>query len=193
MARNREFNTEEVLDKAVELFWHKGYNGVSTQEMIDDFGISKSSMYGAFGDKKQWFIAALTRYQKRAIMEVQSSFQEYDNVKDMIQKILESTAENAMSDKNHKGCFIVNSAIELAPHDIQVATILRNHRDMLETILVEAITKGIEKKEFSKDKDPKVLSRLLCCTISGIEADSKFIEQTSYFESCIKTIMKVLD
>ena len=51
MARNREFNTEAVLDKAIELFWSKGFNGVSTQELIDGFGISKSSMYGAFGDK----------------------------------------------------------------------------------------------------------------------------------------------
>ncbi|NJM25383.1 MAG: TetR/AcrR family transcriptional regulator [Bacteroidia bacterium] len=59
MARNREFNTEKVLNKAIQLFWQNGYNGVSTQELISDFEISKSSMYGAFGDKMELYIAAL--------------------------------------------------------------------------------------------------------------------------------------
>jgi TetR/AcrR family transcriptional repressor of nem operon len=65
MARNKEFEEAAVLDKAVHLFWCKGYNGTSMQEVVDCLGISRSSLYDTFGDKRQLYLAALGRYRSQ--------------------------------------------------------------------------------------------------------------------------------
>ncbi len=66
MARPREFDRDEVLDKAIEVFWTQGYDGTSVQDLVDAMGIQRGSLYAAFGDKHQLFLEALDRYENVA-------------------------------------------------------------------------------------------------------------------------------
>src|ERR1700722_16434563 len=129
MARNREFDTEAVLDKAIDLFWSKGFNGVSTQELIDCFGISKSSMYGAFGDKMTLFIAALKRYSFNATSVIEYRLEQTEDIKKEICSIIHDMCKHPTT--MLKGCFVVNTAIELAPHNKEIADIVRAHQQRL--------------------------------------------------------------
>ena len=66
MARTKDFDEDEVLDKAMYLFWNQGYNGTSMQDLVDGLGISRSSLYDTFGDKHSLFIKTLENYKKNA-------------------------------------------------------------------------------------------------------------------------------
>jgi TetR/AcrR family transcriptional regulator, transcriptional repressor for nem operon len=193
MARNREFNTEKVLDKAVGLFWDRGYNGVSTQELIDEFGISKSSMYGAFGDKMQLFIAALERYRRQISDDMSARLQQCSDIRKEIKNILTEIAQKALQDKPGKGCFVVNTCIELAPHHEEIATIVRDHHQRLETIFTIAIRNGIEKGVIPRSKDAVAISGVLCNAITGIQVDANYLKDKKYFDDVIRSVLAFLD
>jgi len=190
MARNREFDTEGVLDNATDLFWDKGFNGVSTQELVDRFGISKSSMYGAFGDKMKLFITVLKRYSLQATSNLENRLNESKDVKKEITSILNDISKRSL--EICKGCFIVNTAIELAPHNERIAAITRDHRRRLEAAFTMAIRKGIERGEISDNKNPEAISRTICNIISGIQVDTKYIKEKKYFETIIITVGELL-
>jgi len=190
MARTREFNTAKVLNKAMFLFWERGYNGVSTQELIDDFGISKSSMYGAFGDKKELFLTVLHLYSTRIIEDLEARFAKAITVKMCFEQLFTELNNNSLNDS--KGCFIVNSAIELAPHDSKVANLVQNHRIYIETIFSKAIQEGINSGEFSSSNDPQQLSKLFSNTVNGIYVGSKFIKEPSYFSTVSSSLLSSL-
>jgi len=193
MARNREFETDEVLDKAIDLFWNKGYNGVSTQEMIDEFGISKSSMYGAFGDKMELFILALERYRGRLYNEANEELENGRDVKAQIGLTLKNIVKKALADSRHKGCFVVNSCIELAPHNEQIAKIVTEHQQNMEELFTKAIQRGIKTGDIPAGKNAKALSRTICNTISGIEVDARYIRSKQHFADIIDNVMALLD
>ncbi|MBW4360635.1 TetR/AcrR family transcriptional regulator [Flavobacterium taihuense] len=193
MARNREFNTDDALDKAMLLFWNKGFNGVSTQEIIDDLNISKSSMYGAFGDKMELFTLTLLRYSSKIIVDINNEFEISQNVKMTFKKILSQIYKEALSKKLNNGCFIVNSTIELAPHNKKIAKIVSDHRTKLEDIFENAINKAIEKKQVPATKNAKQISCFFCNTINGMYVDSKYIRTKTSYENTINTVIASLD
>ncbi|WP_291131619.1 TetR/AcrR family transcriptional regulator [Flavobacterium sp. UBA7682] len=193
MARIREFNTDEALDKVMVLFWDKGFNGVSTQEIIDELNISKSSMYGAFGDKMELFVACLNRYQHKILNQLTNQLTHTNSVKSQIKKVLTGVYTEALADKSQKGCFIVNSSIELAPHDEKIARIVSEHRAKVETIFEQAISAGINNGQITNEKNAKQISSLLCNTLNGIYVDSKYIRNKKSFENVVNSVMMVLD
>lgn len=192
MARTREFDTDKFLDKAISLFWHKGYNGISTQELADAFHISKSSMYAAFGDKKQLYTAALEKYRTQIADDTVQRLKNCKNVKTEIKNILVSIVKKSLIDKDRKGCFIVNSCIELAPHDENISTIVQDHRKIMEAAFAAAIRRGIADKEFSTNINPETISIIICNAINGIQVDAKYLKGNKYFENIINSIISLL-
>src|SRR5579864_8708626 len=111
MARTKDFNETEVLAKAIKLFWQKGYNGTSMQDLVDGLGISRSSMYDTFGDKHTLFIRSLENYRKMATNEMKGIVDSAPTAKEAIRRMFEYTIAELLSDKQHKGCFLVNAGV----------------------------------------------------------------------------------
>lgn len=193
MARIREFNTADVLEKAINLFWHKGYNGVSTQDLIDAFGISKSSMYAAFGNKKNLFIAALEKYQHDIANDTIKKLQDCVLVKNEIRVMLTATLKRSLSDKNSRGCFVVNTCVELAPHSSEIAAMLKKHKKKIEAAFADAVKRGIGRGELSGSISPEASAMVISNAITGIQVDAKYIRDKKYFENVINGVMMILD
>src|ERR1700761_1056657 len=116
MARTKDFDEDEVLDKAMYLFWNQGYNGTSMQDLVDGLGISRSSLYDTFGDKHSLFIKTLENYKKNASAKLEAIIANAPSAKEAVKQLLEYTTRELLSDQQHKGCFMVNAAVEVAPH-----------------------------------------------------------------------------
>jgi TetR/AcrR family transcriptional repressor of nem operon len=193
MARNREFETAIVLDKVMNLFWAGGYNAVSTQELINLCGLSKSSLYGAFGDKRQLFIRVLEQYRDRVADSIIGALDNATAIKPAIRKIFGDILRQALTDKDQKGCFLVNSGVELTPQDKDIARIVRRHRAKVEEAFVRAIKKGIAIGEIPANKDAATLSRLFCTTINGMYVDAKYLNGRKPFEDMVEMLLKMLE
>ncbi len=193
MARTREFDEQKVIETAVNLFWNKGYNAVSTQDLIDAFGISRSSMYGAYKDKRSLFILALQYYRKTSSKNMIDVLTNNISFVNTITLILNQIIKETITDDKSKGCFIVNTSIELAPHDNEILEIIQENRKNIIKALATAIQKGIDNKELKKKNDPIALANYFYNLMNGLRVDAKVTREPKNYQEIIKLALKVLE
>lgn len=192
MARAKEFDEKTVLDKAVTLFWHKGYNGTSAQDLVEGLGISRSSMYDTFGDKRTLFIKALKLYEEKNTRDLISMADQSADPRETIRQILENLVKEDLNDQLAKGCFMVNTAIELAPHDKEVADIVNSNMADVVDAFYRTICKGQESGQLSPEIDAKAIARFLYNNVTGIRVSSRSGKDKKAMDDIIKVILSVL-
>ncbi|HTD97918.1 MAG TPA: TetR/AcrR family transcriptional regulator [Mucilaginibacter sp.] len=193
MARTKDFDEDEVLTKAVNLFWHKGYNGTSMQDLVDGLGISRSSLYDTYGDKHTLFIKALEHYRKSASGSICNIMSHTVSAKEAIKQLLDFTTRELLDDKQHKGCFMVNAEVEMATHDKEVSSMICENDQLLENAFYETIKKGQDSGEISADKDARAIARFIFNTVKGIRVSSKSTTDKDFFGDIVNLTMSVLD
>jgi len=173
MARVRAFNEAEVLDKALDIFWLKGYHATSANDLVSELGLSRSSIYSTFTDKRTLFIKTLERYSQRSIDEVLEAIKQSDDIPETITAILKDVILQDYSLKVPKGCFMVNTGIELAAHDEEIKEIVNQHMKKVESTLKTAINKGQQLGQISPNNNAEILARFICNNISGLKVAVK--------------------
>jgi len=192
MARNKDFDEQEVLKKAVCLFWDKGYNGTSMQELVDGLGISRSSLYDTFGDKHQLYLKALASYQQGNGNEMCSLIRNAPTAKAAIQGLLEMVVNELLGDDQRKGCFMVNAGVELGSHDTEVSALICQNEQQLEAAFLKVIYKGLDSGELDKNKDPQALARFFLNTVKGLQVSVKSTTDRAFFADVIRTALTTL-
>ena len=193
MARTKDFDENEALTKAMHLFWLKGYNGTSMQDLVDGLGISRSSLYDTFGDKHALFIQTLENYRKSAADHMQAIVDNAPSSKDAVKQLLEFATRELLSDNEHKGCFLVNVAVEVAPHDQVVNSMICQNDKQVEEFFYGAIKKGQDSGEIASRQDARSLARFILNNIKGIRVTSKSVNDKKLFKGIIALTMSVLD
>src|SRR5436189_3978301 len=122
MARQKEFNRDEVLHKAMEVFWTRGYERASIQDLVEHMGINRQSIYDTFGDKHTLFLQALDRYREIESRKVFAQLDRPGSVKKNLRLLFEGAVEKALSEEGRRGCFVGNSISELAGRCKETAT-----------------------------------------------------------------------
>ncbi len=191
MARTKEFNEGEVLEKAVNLFNCKGYNGTSARDLVDGLGISRSSLYDTYGDKRALFIKALYRYNEQTTNTTIKFIDSATDVVKTIKQLFQAVIEDAMLDR-HKGCFIVNSTIELSTEDKEVAAIIIENMKSVEDALFRVIKRAQESGQMSKENPPRCLARFCLSTISGLRVTAKSGAEKKALEDIVKVAVSAL-
>lgn len=193
MARSKDFDEEEVLRKAICIFWNKGYNGTSMQDLVDGLGISRSSMYDTFTDKHTLYVKSLESYQKAADEQVCNLIQTNPSAKAAIKRLLELTVNDLIGEEQPKGCFMVNAEIELASHDDYVKEVICRSVQNMEEAFYMAIVKGQKSGEIQTRQDARALARFISNTIKGMQVSAKTITERAFFDDIIQTTLSVLD
>lgn len=192
MARTKVFDEELVLNKAVNLFWRNGYNGTSAQDLVDELGISRSSLYDTYGDKYQLFKNALLQYRKAfsgAMIEMIDKSTDFEQtVKDIFQYVVSDSLQEQFS----KGCFMVNSTIELAPHNAEIAEIVNDNMQDIEDALVRLVKKGQDAGYFAKRHSARSLARFIFNTISGLRVAAKSGAEKKVLDDIVKVTLSAL-
>ena len=193
MARTKDFDENEVLNKAIAIFWHKGYNGTSMQDLVDGLGISRSSLYDTYVDKHTLFIKALESYQTAGSAKVCAITDDAGSARETIKKLLELIAGELLDDQKHKGCFMVNAEVEVGPHDPEVSKMVCESDQHMEDALYLVIKKGQESGEITNRQDARALARFTFNTVKGIRVTAKSTTDKTVFEDIIKLALAVLD
>jgi len=142
MARPREFDEEAVLDAATERFWLNGYEATSIRDLADETGITSASLYNAFGDKRALYRLLLDRYVKSALTRCADVFNGELAPVRALEQYFDIIIADALDDRSHKGCFVVNTALEVAPHDADFRDVIVNVFERIEKYLRDCITSG---------------------------------------------------
>lgn len=192
MARTKVFNEQEVLDKAMHLFWQKGYNATSAQDLVNTLGISRSSLYDTYGDKHSLFVKALKQYRKERIDPVIKGTDGVEDVEAYIRNFFESVKVEALSDSRSKGCFVVNSVVELAPVDSEIAMLANSIMHDTEEALYKVVKKGQDTGIFTTELSARSLARFVFNSLNGLRVTVKFDTSKKMFDDIVNVCLSAL-
>lgn len=193
MARTKDFDENEVLTKAIQIFWHKGYNATSMQDLVDALGISRSSLYDTYVDKHTLFLKALESYQLAGSAKINEIVEQSISAKETVIKLMELATNDLIGDKQQKGCFMVNAVVEVAPHDQEVSKLVCQNEQQMETAFFEVIKKGQESGEIKNNQDALILAKFIFNAVKGMQVTAKSSPDATNFGNIIMLTVAVLD
>ena len=173
MARKKNFVEADVLEKALGLFWERGYNATSVQDLVDHLGVNRASIYDTWGDKHGLYLETLKHYRKQTSSYFLDKLRSERSAKDIIKDFLYDVVRDSVRDDMRKGCFMSNSATEMANCDASVHKMFTDNRFKMEAVLNELIKEGQEKGEFSTKFDSQSYARFVFNTASGLRILAK--------------------
>jgi len=173
MPRVKLFDENEVLIKAMNLFWKQGYSATSVQDLVSHLGINRASIYDTFGDKDKLFKKSFQLYRKQSSEGLIQFFENKQNVKIGFLELFKNAIQEAVNDKERKGCFVVNTITELVPNDESLNEVLEINKQDFINIFFEYLKKGKESGQLKTNQDLKSLATLFYTLYNGIRVVSK--------------------
>ena len=168
MARTKAFDTDEVLDRALRIFWRNGYEGTSMQDLVDGMQINRASIYDTFGSKEALYLNALQRYQARNQCQVQQLLRQHTSVREALNQLLENMIRESVSDPEKKGCFVVNATTGLANRNEAVNRLVSENEQKMAYVFEDLIQQGQARGEIAQDQDARVLSSYIFSSLQGL-------------------------
>ncbi|MFP3391734.1 TetR/AcrR family transcriptional regulator [Brevibacillus sp. SIMBA_040] len=193
MVRPREFQEDKALEKAMLLFWEKGYEATSLSDLTISMGIQKPSIYAAFGDKKDLFEAALRKYIHEHATFFRRHLQSGPSVKEAIHTVFQEIVSQAYQDDRNRGCFCINTMVELAPHEPRFEVLTREHQLYLTVIFQETIERGKKAGELQAHIHAKALANTLVVSLIGLTVMMKSRPDRTFVDQSVETVMQLLE
>lgn len=157
----------------MEAFWARGYEATSMQDLVDCTGINRGSIYATFGDKHQFFVAALKHYDAKHRHDWAEALARDHGPRDAILKVFDQVGRSVLVDGKRGGCLLINTALELAPHDPEVARIISNALQQMENFFQAMIERGQAAGEISRDVAPERTACGLLALLAGLRVFSR--------------------
>ncbi|MGF6531710.1 MULTISPECIES: TetR/AcrR family transcriptional regulator [Paraburkholderia] len=193
MVRPREFDENEVLDAAAHQFWVYGYEATTVRDLAQCMGITGASLYNAFGDKRSLFERALTHYIARSFGDRVSRFEVNLPPLDAIRAFFREIVERSVSDRDRKGCLLVNSALEVAPHDAGFQATIANVLVAVEAFFRRCVHAGQQAGEISTAQSADDLARLLLGVHLGIRVLARTRPDRALLEGVVRPALALLE
>jgi TetR/AcrR family transcriptional repressor of nem operon len=168
MARPREFNENEVLKAAGELFWARGYEGTSTRDLAERTGLTPSSIYSAFGDKRGLYLRALDQYIGQTLRERIARLESSLSPGRAIAGFFREVVDRSLADRHHRGCLLVNTALEATSDDPELQRLVANETIAIERFFHRCIAAGQRSGEIVTDQPVDDLARFLLSVLLGL-------------------------
>jgi TetR/AcrR family transcriptional repressor of nem operon len=193
MARHKEFDRDEALQKAMEVFWSRGYQAASIQELVKHMGINRQSLYDTFGDKHALYLQALDRYGEEEGRRIFELLEQPGSVKKSVRQLFEGVVEKALGEGQRRGCFIGNAMSELAGRCKETAVRTCSNMAAAEEAFYSALLRGKKAGELQDIRDPRAIARFLYSSLQGLVLMAKATQDRKTLEDIVKVTLSVLD
>lgn len=171
LGRPRGFDAEKALDRALKVFWQKGYEGTSLSDLTKAMGINRPSLYAAFGDKEALFRKALARYEQGPVNFMREALHE-PTARGVAERLLFGSVESMCAARNPQGCMLVQGALTAGDAAEHVRRELAQHRESGVTSLTERLRRAKKERDLPADADPAALARYLMTVMNGMAVQS---------------------
>jgi AcrR family transcriptional regulator len=169
--RPRAFDTDWALDQALALFWRKGYEGASLSDLTEAMGISRTSLYAAYGSKEALFGLAAQRYEAGAA-DYLSQALKAPTAREFVKALLQGAVDLHADKRNPKGCLVVHSALVCGDAADPVRQQLISRRLIGEEVICRRLKKAREQNDLPAGCDPADLARYIKAVIYGLAVQS---------------------
>jgi TetR/AcrR family transcriptional regulator, transcriptional repressor for nem operon len=193
MSRPKTFNPDDALDKAMQVFWHKGYEATSMEDLLKTMDLNRGSLYDTFGDKRQLFLKVMDRYCRTFVGPKLSLLDQPGPALPTLHRFINGMIEGGLADPQRRGCFISNTVMELSPHEKEIAGTLRQALKMAEDAFFKVLVRAKEQGELKHEKDPRALARFLTTMMQGIVVMIKAGTSDEVVTQTAETGLSILD
>lgn len=194
VARTKEFDPDAALQSALELFWRRGYEATSVADLVEHLGIGRASIYATFGSKRELYLKALDRYAETQnpllLSELSRPGPALPAVREVVRRF---AAEAAAPGRRQAGCFVTNTAAELAAHDSGAARRVEADWNRFETLLHSALLRARAQGELPADRDPQALARMLLVLLQGVRVVGKACDDPARVRDAAEQALTLLD
>ncbi len=193
MARPKEFDEQEVLQKATEVFWKKGFNGASMQDLVEAMGINRASLYDTFGDKQRLYLSCLDQYRDVSHHTITAETFRQLPARERLQTLFRALIDEAVADPDRKGCFVTNAALERASDDLETRRLVCRNLQFTEDIFREIVQEGQKAGEINPTLPAQALAQYWTALLAGFRVVGKVNPDRAALENLLKVALRVLD
>ena len=193
MVRPRQFDQHYVLERAMNVFWSKGYAGTSMRDLTEAMGLSKSSLYDSFGSKHDLFLMAMDYYRDNVTARIKSIVDLKAPPKQIIGSVVGRSIDRILAPSGKRGCFLNNCASDVAPTDSAAEQRCAAGFAVMEDTFCHLIKRGQKQGSIQSGKNARALARFLTATINGIMVVGKANPDRQYLTDIAETAMASLD
>lgn len=193
MARPKEFNPDEALEQAMHVFWHKGYEAASMEDLLTAMDLNRGSLYGTYGDKQKLFLACMDRYCANTVGSKLQLLNQPGPALQTLRQFIHGMVEFGLSDPQRRGCLIANTVMELAPHETEIRNKVAHALKMAEEAFFGVLCRAKEQGELRKEQDPRALARFVATMMQGTIVMIKAGASAEAVKQTAETALSMLD
>ena len=193
MARPREFDEMTALEAAIECFWQNGYEATSVRDLAEKMELSAPSLYNAYGDKRALYERALEHYLDQSARARIKRLEESLPPKQAVRQFIEEIIRHSVNDPERRGCFLINSALEVAPHDRELRVFVADRFAEIESFFHRSIKAAQAEGTVPQNRAAKDLARLLLGVLLGIRVLARSKPERALLEGVARPALALLD
>lgn len=193
MARHKEFDRDEALHKAMEVFWSRGYEASSIQDLVEHMGINRQSLYDTFGDKHALFLQALDRYHEVESRKLFDLLERSGSVRKALRQLFTVVIEGSLCEGGRRGCLMGNAMSELAGRCEATAEKTCRNMEAVEGAFYRALMRGRKDGELKGVREPRAVARFLNSSLQGLVLMAKATQDRKTLDDVVKVTLSVLD
>jgi TetR/AcrR family transcriptional regulator, transcriptional repressor for nem operon len=193
MSRPREFDADTALDRALDLLWTRGYEATSVDDLCAATGLSRSSLYAAYGGKRDLLLKAVDRYVEQRTPVIAAALARPVPIRDAVAGFLQEVIDQILSGSGRRGCFLGNCAAELPRKDRAAMARVRAGLERTEATFRDALTTAQTRGELPAMADIGSLARFLTAGVQGLRLIGKANPDRGVLEDVARTMLKCLD
>ncbi|MCP3665259.1 MAG: TetR/AcrR family transcriptional regulator [Gammaproteobacteria bacterium] len=188
MPRPAQFDRETVLDQATNAFWQNGYCNTSLSRLVEVTQLKPGSIYAAFDSKEGLFLAAIDHYGQHSLNQIKETLSSAESPLQGIKNFL-----GELRIANNNGCFLVNTILELSPHNSTVAQRVDHYLDRVEQTLGKGLEAAQQAGELTPERDPRSLAQFLMVNIWGIRVLARKGAEKNQADIIVDQLLLMLD
>jgi TetR/AcrR family transcriptional repressor of nem operon len=193
MGRPREFDEGEVLQLAAEVFRAKGYKATSTRDLEHYTGLTSASLYNAFSDKRALYLRALAQYLDRSLRARIVRLEALASPADAIVCFFEEIIERSLADPRHRGCLLVNTALEASSDDRDLQRFVADHTLMIEGFFRRRILAGQRMGQIPADRSAGDAARMLLSIVMGLRVLVRVRPEPALLADLVRPALSTLE
>lgn len=193
MGRLKEFDEDKAIDGAVDCFWARGYEATSVRDLAEHMGIGGASLYNAYGGKRALFVAALERYANRSSRARIARLEATGRPKQAIEAFLAEIVDRSLKDRARKGCLLVNSALDVAPHDAEIGKVVAGYLEEIRAFFQRNIEAGRRAGQVPRNIDAAGVAAHLLGVLLGLRVLARTRPDRALLERVVSPALRLLD
>ena len=192
MGRPKEFDPRTALSAAVQVFWRKGYEKTSLDDLMAAMQVGRQSLYDTFGDKRELYLSALEAYRDSAQAAMRRLFASGHSLRDCFAALLFGIVNESRAD-HQQGCLLLSANLERNLDDKQIARLVKTNQAEVEAIFENALRKAQRSGELTPGKDAGALARFFVATIQGMRSTARASSNRAALEQVARVALSTLD